>query len=307
MIRPTLRQLEYAVAVADHGSFHAAAAACAVSQPGLSTQLRELEDLLGVRLFERDRRGVRITRAGEAVVDRARRLLVATDELLDVARQHGQPFGGELRLGVLPTIAPYLLPEVLPLVRRAYPGLRLVLREDQTARLRQQLERGELDVLLVALEADLGEVASLPLFRDPFVVAMARSHPLARKPVLSLREIAAAEMLLLEDGHCLRDQVLEVCRRVGSAEQAEFRPGSLATLIQMVVGGLGITLLPSLCVELETRRERSLVVCRLKRPVPFRTIGLVWRSTAPRREDFVELGKRLLPKRFAAGDAADNR
>ncbi len=299
MIRPTLRQLEYAVAIADHGSFHAAAAACAVSQPGLSVQLRELEDLLGVKLFERDRRGVRITRGGEVVVERARRLLVDADELLEAARHHDRPFGGELRLGVLPTIAPYLLPEVLPVVRKAYPGLRLLLREDQTGRLRSLLQQGEIDVLLVALEADLGEVATLPLFRDPFVVAMGRQHRLANKSIVSQRELAGADLLLLEDGHCLRDQVIEACGGAAASSSAEFRPGSLATLIQMVVGGLGITLLPSLCLELEVRRERSLAVSRLRRPVPYRTIGLAWRRTAPRAVDFIALGKHLVPKRLA--------
>jgi len=303
MIRPTLRQLEYAVAVADHRSFHEAAAACAVSQPGLSVQLRELETQLGVQLFERDRRRVLITRAGEAVVARARAILLATDEMIDAVRVLARPLAGKLRLGVIPTVAPYLLPEVLPLVRKQHPELRLLLREDHTARLLAMLELGELDLLLLALEAPLGGAETLPLFRDPFVVAMARSHVLAKKPILSQRDVAAADVLLLEDGHCLRDQALEVCRRVGAAEAEEFRAGSLATLIQMVIGGMGITLLPALALELETRRERSLAVSRFKRPVPFRTIGLAWRRTSPRGEEFRKLAESLVPKRFAGAGA----
>lgn len=298
MIRPTLRQLEYAVAVADHLSFHEAAAACAVSQPGLSVQLRELESQLGVQLFERDRRGVRITREGEAVVARARALLVATDELVEAARVLHRPLIGDLRLGVIPTVAPYLLPEVLPAVRRKHPDLRLLLHEDQTARLVALLDQGKLDVLLLALEAPLGPVATRALFRDPFVVAVPRSHRLAGKRIWSQREVAGAELLLLEEGHCLREQALEVCRRFEVREVGDFRAGSLATLIQMVVGGLGITILPSLCLEVETRRERGLVVSRFKRPVPSRTIGLAWRRTSPRGEEFNLLAKTLLPKRF---------
>ena len=298
MTRPTLRQLEYAVAVADHRSFHEAAAACAVSQPGLSVQLRELENQLGVQLFERDRRRVMITREGEAVVERARAILLATDEMVEAARVLAVPLSGDLRLGVIPTVAPYLLPEVLPVVRKQYPDLRLLLREDHTARLLERLDRGELDLALLAMEAPLGDVETLPLFRDPFVVAMARSHPLAKKAILSQRDVAAANVLLLEDGHCLREQALEVCRRAGASEAGDFRAGSLATLIQMVVGGMGVTLLPSLCLELETRRERSLAVSRFRRPVPFRTIGLAWRRTSPRGDDYRHLAESLVPRRF---------
>lgn len=301
MIRPTLRQLEYAVAVADHRSFHEAAAACAVSQPGLSVQLRELESQLGVQLFERDRRRVLITREGEVVVARARAILLAADEMVEAAQVMARPLAGDLRLGVIPTVAPYLLPEVLPAVRRAFPELRLLLHEEHTDVLLGRLDRGELDLALLALEAPLGDVESLPLFRDPFVVALARSHPLAKRKALSLRDIAGADVLLLEDGHCLRDQALEVCRRAGAAEAGDFRAGSLATLIQMVVGGMGVTLLPSLCVESETRRERGLAVCRLRRPVPFRTIGLVWRRTSPRGDSFRRLAAALVPPRVADG------
>jgi len=298
MNRPTLRQLEYAVAVAEHGNFHEAAAACAVSQPGLSVQLRELESQLGVRLFERDRRRVLITREGEVVVARARALLIATDELVEAARYLNRPLSGELRLGVIPTVAPYLLPEVLPAVRSAYPELRLLLHEDQTARLLGELGDGKLDLLLLALEAPLGEVETLPLFHDPFVVALPRGHRLAAKSILSQREVAGAEVLLLAEGHCLRDQTLEVCRRLDATEVGDFRAGSLATLIQMVVGGMGITMLPSLCLEVETRRERGLAVSRFRRPVPFRTIGLAWRRTSPRAEEFRRLAQSFIPKRF---------
>lgn len=300
MIRPTLRQLEYAVAVAEHRSFHEAAAACGVSQPGLSVQLRELEANLGVQLFERDRRGVLITREGQAVVDRARRLLLDTDELVATAQTLAHPLRGTLRLGIIPTVAPYLLPEVLPKVRKKHPDLDLVLREQQTGDLVEALHRGALDLLVLALEADLGGAVTEPIFKDPFVVAMPRSHPLAKRAELSQRDLAKHDVLLLEEGHCLRDQTLEVCG-TRDREDESFRPGSLSTLIQMVAGGMGITLLPTMAVELELRREKSLVVTPLRKPVPFRTIGLAWRATSPRSEEFAQLAEVLVPRKFQSG------
>jgi len=201
MIRPTLRQLEYVVAVADEGHFGRAAAACHVTQPGLSTQVRQLEDLLEIQIFERDRRGVLVTSAGAELVARARRVLREADELVEAARSARQPLCGDLRVGVIPTVGPYLLPRVLPRARRRHEALRLLLREDQTSRLVDGLETGRLDLLLLALEAQLGDAETLPLFRDEFFAVMPHDHPLARKRALRESDLAGEPVLLLDDGH----------------------------------------------------------------------------------------------------------
>jgi LysR family hydrogen peroxide-inducible transcriptional activator len=201
MIQPTLRQLEYLVAIADEGGFHRAAEACHVSQPGLSAQIKQLEELLGVQLLERSRKRVQLTPAGEAVLKRAREVLLAAHELVEAARTHQRPLSGTLRLGVIPTIAPYWLPEALPRVRERYPDLRLRLVEDRTDRLLESLGDGSLDVLLLALEADLGRVETLPLLDDPFLVALPRGHRLASRKRLRESDLAGETVLLLEDGH----------------------------------------------------------------------------------------------------------
>jgi len=294
-MRPTLRQLEYALAVADHGSFHRAAEACHVSQPGLSAQLKQLERLLDVQLFERDKRRVLITPAGRDLVERARRILTASDELVEAARSVAEPLAGPLRLGVIPTIAPYLLPQVLPAVRRAHPLLRLRLREDHTERLLAALDRGELDLLLLALEVDLGEVERLALFRDPFVLAAPAGHPLAARECVDELCLGGEQLLLLEDGHCLRDQALSVCGRVGASELGDFRASSLSTLVQMVAAGEAITLLPQLALAVEAPRAASLCLRPFCAPAPYRSIGLVWRPSSPRGEAFRQLAELFTP------------
>jgi len=304
VVRPTLRQLEYAVALADEGSFHRAAERCAVTQPALSTQIRQLEEALGVGLFERSRRRVLLTAAGDALVSRARALLAASDDLVAAARAEGRPLSGPLRLGVIPTVAPYLLPAALPGVRAAHPDLRLRLREDRTASLVAACRQGELDLLLLALEADLGELESEPLFRDPFVLVAPRGHRLARRRRVSEAELEGEPVLLLEDGHCLRDQTLAVCRQARAPEVADFRASSLMTLVQMVASGEGITLLPRLAVEAELSRAASLVVRPLAEPTPFRTLGLAWRPRSPRAEEFQILGRRLAAVPQDGGDAS---
>lgn len=293
MNRPTLRQLEYVVSVADHLSFSRAAAACHVTQPGLSAQIQQLESLLDLRIFERDRRKVLVTPAGQEIVRRARAILAATDELVDATRAHTRPLTGTLRLGVIPTIAAYLLPERLPAVRERYPELRLLLREEQTAVLLRLLAEGKLDVLLLALEADLGDVETLALFEDPFVLATPRAHRLARKKKVSEAELAGEQVLLLDDGHCLRDQALSVCSHAGAAELGDFRASSLTTLAQMVASGLGVTLLPAMAVHVEADPRDDIATVPFAEPVPHRTIGLAWRRTSPRAEEFVLLGRML--------------
>lgn len=295
VMQSSLRQLEYAVAVADHGSFHAAARACHVSQPGLSAQIRQLEEMLGVRLFERSRRQVLLTAAGEEVVRRARTVLAGVADLEEAARSAARPLHGPLRLGVIPTVAPYLLPQVMPAVRRRYPELMLRLHEAQTDQLVQLLRAGHLDLLVLALEADLGSLATEALLEDPFVVALGPRHPLAKRKTLREDDLREERVLLLADGHCLRNQVLSVCEKTGAAESDDFRASSLPTLVQMVVGGADITLLPKLSLAVEGKTD-DLVIVPFRKPAPARTIGLAWRPASPRAEEFKALGGLLVPQ-----------
>jgi LysR family hydrogen peroxide-inducible transcriptional activator len=291
---PTLRQLEYAVAVADHKSFHRAARACHVSQPGLSGQLRQLESLLDTRLFERDRRSVMITAAGEEIVRRARAVLDEVRGMAETARSFQYPLRGLLRVGVIPTIAPYLFPRVLPRVRRRFPDLRLILHEGRTAELATLLRRGDLDLLVVALEAPLEGFATRALFEDPFVVAMRAGHRLAKRKRLREGDLEGEPMLLLTEGHCLREQALAACSARGLDELTDFRASSLATLIEMVSGGEGVTLLPELSVAVEAKRS-DLAIVPFEAPVPFRTIGLAWRSASGRAAEYALLAESLIP------------
>lgn len=295
-VTPTLRQLEYFVAVAELLSFRKAAERVHVSQPALSAQIAQLEEQLGVTLFERDRRKVMLTDAGKALLPRARTVLADMQRLVDAAAGHDDPLRGVLRLGVIPTVAPYLLPSVLPRLRRAHPQLRLYLREDLTDRLLADLAAGQLDLLLLACEADLGEVETLPLFTDRFLLALPKGHRLLRERVIDQRELEGEQVLLLEDGHCLRDQVLDVCHTRGARELDDFRASSLGTLVQMVGSGLGITLVPDLAADLVTRIESGIELRRFVDPPPQRTIGLAWRSTTPHRRAFTQLGQCLRPE-----------
>lgn len=272
----TLRQLQYVVAVADAGSFRKAAAECRVSQPSLSAQLAQAEAGLGVRLFERDRRRVAVTEAGRALVEHARATLLAADDLVVAARAFADPFRGTLRVGVIPTVAPYLLPEVAPALRLAYPHLTIAWVEEKTPDLVERLERGALDAVLIALHPLLSALPHVVLGEDRFVFAAPRGHRLAAgKRPLDPRELDGERVLLLDDGHCLREQALEVCSRAG-AEEAGYRATSLATLVQMVAAGAGVTLLPALSLGVENRRE-SLVVRRFAKGAPGRVLALAWR------------------------------
>jgi LysR family hydrogen peroxide-inducible transcriptional activator len=276
----TLRQLQYAAAVGETLSFRRAAERCRVAQPSLSAQVAALEEALGVRIFERNRRRVLLTPAGAALLERARALIAAADDLADAARGAGDPLAGRLRLGVIPTISPYLLPAAAPAIRAAYPRLRLEWLEEKTEVLVARLRAGALDGALLALEADLGEVEHEPVAEDPFVLAAPRGHPLATRPgPARAADLRGADVLLLDEGHCLRAQALEVCSRARAREH-EFRATSLPTLVQMVASGAGVTLLPRLSVPTEARTGQ-LALRELASPVPHRTIALVWRRGAP--------------------------
>ncbi|MFO0619600.1 MAG: LysR substrate-binding domain-containing protein [Polyangiaceae bacterium] len=274
----TLRQLQYVVAVADALSFRRAAERCRVSQPSLSAQLAQVEGALGVRVFERDRRRVLLTTAGRELVDRARAVLRAADDLVTVARRSADPFDGTLRIGVIPTISAYLLPTLARALHAAYPRLTVLWVEDKTPVLVRTLESGALDAALVALEADLGDALDHAVIgADRFVLATPIGHPLG-SPVAPARasELAGAPVLLLDDGHCFREQALAFCSRA-KARELEFRATSLSTLAQMVTDGAGVTLLPELAVPTEATRA-DLAIRPFADPGPKRTIALVWRT-----------------------------
>lgn len=284
-MRPSLRQLEYLVAVEETRHFRRAADACYVTQPALSTQLRQLEKHLGVQLFERDRRRVLPTAAGAEAARRAREILASVDALVHTARGGERPLTGPLHVGVIPTVAPYLLPRVLPAVRRAFPELRLFLHEAQTARLVERLADGRLELLILALPVEGLDAATRALVEDPFHLAVPREHRLAARKRAKESDLEGEEILLLDDGHCLRDQALSVCQMAGAREHTEFRASSLGTLVQMVASGIGVTLVPEMAVASELRGSEISVVPFAGRP-PARTIGLAWRRTSPRSEEF---------------------
>lgn len=289
---PTLRQLRYLVALAEHCHFGRAAEACFATQSTLSAGLQELEALLGVILVERTKRRVMLTPLGEEVVARARQVLQGAEDLVDIAQAAHQPLSGILRLGVIPTIGPYLLPTALPRLRAAYPRLKLHLREDLTARLLDALATGQIDTALLALPYEAEGITTMELAEDPFVFAALSSHPLAAKASVSNADLAETELLLLEEGHCLRDHALAACRLGGKASSAVMAT-SLHTLVQMVANGLGVTLLPKLAVDADILRGTDLITRPLAEPAS-RGIGLVWRASSPRGEEFRALGNGLL-------------
>lgn len=275
-----MRQLQYFVAVAGSLSFRKAAALCHVSQPSLSAQLAQLEEALGTRLLERDTKHVMLTQAGAALLRRATKLLLDVDDLLGAAQTLGDPLQGSLRLGVIPTIAPYLLPSISPALRKKFPKLTLLWVEDKTEVLLRQLAAGELDAAILAIDDTTAHLHSEVIAKDDFVVAMPPAHELAALPgPLPIKELSGEHVLLLDEGHCLRDQTLAVCQR-GRANELEFRATSIGTLVQMVAAGAGMTLLPKLALATEAKRSK-LVIRALAAPSPHRVIGLAWRKHVP--------------------------
>lgn len=276
-----LRELEYLVAVADHHHFGRAAEACNVSQPTLSVQLKKLEQELGIALVERTPRHVMLTAAGERVVERSRVILDEAAAIKALARQATDPEGGTLRLGLFPTLAPYLLPHVVPALHERYPNLELLLIEEKTEVVLDQLRAGRLDVGILALPITGEQLHQQSLFTEDFVLAVPAGHPLAEAggPV-DPSVLAGEQVLLLEEGHCLRDQALSVCRLTGASERRGFRATSLETLRQMVAAGVGITLLPALAVRPPVPPSDDIVLLRFTDPVPQREVAMLWRSTS---------------------------
>lgn len=288
----SLRQLQYVVAVADLGGFRRAADACGVAQPSLSAQVAQVEDGLGVQLFERSARGIRVTAAGQELIERARQLLLAAADFQQTARQQADPLSGTLRIGVIPTVCPYLLPEIAPALHEAFPRLHLIWSEDKTQALMRDVQEGALDAALLALDATVSRFDHVTIGVDPFVLAAPRRHPVVRdRGPATRRSLDGATVLLLEDGHCFREQALAVCGASGATE-GEWRATGLATLVQMVGSGAGITLLPSLAVPIENRRGQ-LQIRRFKDPAPSRTLVLAWRKGAAHARALTALGDRL--------------
>ncbi len=276
-----LRDLQYLVALAETRHFGRAAARCHVSQPTLSAQLRKLEQFLGVALVERRPRKAALTAAGEAVVERARRMLQDADDIRALARAGQDPLAGQLRVGLIPTLGPYLLPRVMPRLAQALPKLSLLLHEYQTAPLVQHVLDGELDLAILALPADTKGLQTRSLFAEAFLVAMPEKHRLAARRRLKPADLAGERLLLLEEGHCLREHALEVCARAGTEDQ-DFRATSLETLRQMVASGGGVTLLPRLAAEGPFAFARGLAVRPFAPPAPSRLIGAAWRRSTSR-------------------------
>lgn len=286
----TLRQLQYIVAVADTLSFRQAAERCGVSQPALSTQVAQVEDLLGATLFERDRRHVRLTHAGADLVERARVLLRGADDLVMAARKTADPMLGTLRLGVIPTISPYFLPTLTTALREQFPHLVTLWTEAQTDILIDKLQAGELDAALMALEPGWDTLAYAEIGEDAFVFACAPSHPLATKSgPIRAEDLDDSALLLLDEGHCFRRQALSFCAQSGAQEMA-FRATSLSTLTQMVAQGAGATLLPSMAVPIECDRA-VLVIRRFRPPIPARTLVVAWRSTSTLNAAYQQLSE----------------
>ncbi len=281
-----LRELEYLLAVDEERHFHRAADRCFVSQPTLSGQLKKLEQELGVQLVERNNRQVRMTEAGRAVSDQARRVLNEAQAIQSIARTFHDPMQGELQLGLIPTVAPYLLPVIMPLFKKQYPGLKLWLHEQQTAVLLDKLRTAELDLLILALPVETNEFAEWDLFNEVFWLAVPRQAPLAKKTHLRLADLQDQEMLLLEEGHCLRGQALEVCFSAGAHENAGFRATSLETLRHMVGEGMGMTLIPDLAVPKRRLKSDPVSYVPFRDPKPARRIGMLYRKDSYREAVF---------------------
>ena len=297
--RISLRQMQYALAVAREKNFRRAAELCFVSQPSLSMQIAEMEKALEVKLFERNRREVRVTREGRLLLERMRVMLVEYEDLLELARQHHDPLSGSLRLGMIPTMCPYLLPDLVPSLRQSFPELSLYWQEDKTEELVRLIHDGELDAGVLALESDIGGLEYESFGEDSFVLATPPGHPLSQETTpVSVEVLQGEEVHLLEDGHCFREQAFNLCQ-LADARPHSLRASSLSTLVQMVLAGSGCTILPELAVEVENRRD-ALHIRPFTSPSPKRTLILAWRSTSPYQESLRCLSK-------AAGKALEKK
>ncbi|KAB7765187.1 DNA-binding transcriptional regulator OxyR [Xanthomonas maliensis] len=276
-----LRDLKYLVALADHKHFGRAASACFVSQPTLSTQIKKLEEELGVPLVERAPRKVMLTPAGREAAMRARGIVAEVEQMKEAARRSQDPEAGTVRLGIFPTLAPYLLPHVVPRIRARFPRLELLLVEEKSDQLLHQLREGRLDAALLALPIQDEQLHAEFLFEEPFVLAVPEAHPLAQRDSMTLDDLSDQRLLLLEDGHCLREQALDVCHLAGASEKSEFQATSLETLRQMVAANVGVTLLPLLAVKPPVARSENIRLIHFREDKqPNRRIAMVWRRSS---------------------------
>jgi LysR family hydrogen peroxide-inducible transcriptional activator len=297
----TLRQLRYLDALAQHRHFGRAAAACAITQPALSMQIRDLEKQLEVDLVERRSGEVALTEIGIEVARRGEGVLAAARDLVDFARHRRRILSGRLKLGIIPSLAPYLLPKFLPILQARYPDLTVELRETQTKILIEELAGGDLDALMLALPVLDAEIETIRLFDDPFLLAVPADDPLPETARVSARQIDQQRLILLEEGHCLRDQALAYCATARHEAPLSLGATSLATVMQMVANGYGVTLVPEVAVDVEVR-DRRVKLLRFTAPEPGRTIGLAWRRTSPRKVDFVALGQIAVEALAVAGN-----
>jgi len=291
MLIPTLRQLQFLVALGETGSFSRAAEACHVTQPTLSAGIRELEDLLGVKLADREARGASLTHAGQIALARASALLNDTHALVQAVQSAGALLTGPFHLGAIPTIAPFVLPQTVRALSAAYPDLRLYLHEDKTGRLIDQLRTRTLDAALIALPWDAPGIETMTLFDDEFLFAAPAAHPLAKKNGLCPEDLAGENLLLLEDGHCLRDHALSICRMRTGASKDQVAATSLGTLVNMIAGGLGVSLLPRLAVDHGLNVGSDVAVREFVSPIIGRRIGIAWRAGSPREADARKVGE----------------
>lgn len=296
-MEPTLKQLRYLAAVADELNFRRAAGRCFISQPALSEQIRLLEEIMGGQLVERGKRQIVMTPLGELVAERAKDILTRVDDLMEAASQGARPFAVPVTLGVIPTIAPYLLPRILAPIRKGLPELTLLLREEKTSGLLDRLRNRQIDLALLALPVEGSDLAVAPLYMEDFILVTPAGHPLGGRGDLREKDIAGEPVLLLEEGHCFRGQALEICRSAGAEENHQFYASSLNTLVQMVAYGIGITLLPRLALEVECRGNPALAHGTFAGPAPSRKVGLAWRRSSPRRDEF-EAIRDLVAKRL---------
>jgi LysR family transcriptional regulator, hydrogen peroxide-inducible genes activator len=304
-----LRDLKYLVSLADHKHFGRAAAACFISQPTLSTQIKKLEDELGVALVERAPRRVMLTPAGRDAAERARRIVADVEEMKEAARRSQNPEAGTVRLGIFPTLGPYLLPHVVPRIRERFPQLELLLIEEKTEVILRQLREGRLDAGVLALPLHDDQLHLEFLFEEPFMLAVPGSHPLANAGSLTMQDLANESLLLLEDGHCLRDQALDVCHMAGAGEKNGFRATSLETLRQMVAANVGMTLLPVLSVKPPVSSSPDVHLVTFRAPEPNRRIAMVWRRSSA-MSDFLSklsLAFRELPAGLLSTDTFPER
>lgn len=274
-----IRDLQYLIALAEHNHFGKAADACFVSQPTLSMQIKKLEETLGIILIEREKKNIHFTEAGKLIIEKARRILQECDDIKTIANNTKDPFSGDFNVGIIPTIAPYLLPNILDALKKKMPLLNLIVHEDKTNAILALLKSGALDAVIIALPVQTDNLTCKTLFVEPFYVALPHNHPLCTEKMISIKTLQPEHILLLSEGHCLREQALEACKLSHSAENTGFRAASLETVRQLVAANYGITLLPALSV-----REKDSVTTRpISEPTPSRQIGILWRKSSARK------------------------